>query len=45
MNSQLNDKVYDNSINYVCVHHDYCLLLLISIIINLTKGHDVDYCQ
>ena len=28
MNSQLNDKIYDNSINYVCVYHDYCLFWL-----------------
>jgi len=43
--SQLNDKIYDHSINYVCVYHDYCQLLPISIIINLRKAHDVDYCQ
>ena len=24
MNSQLNDKIYNNSINYVCVYHNYC---------------------
>ena len=29
MNSELND---DNSINYVCVYHDYCQLLPISTI-------------
>jgi len=39
MNNQLNDNVYDNSINYVCVYHDYCQLLPISIIINLRKVH------
>jgi len=27
MNSQLNDKIYDNSINYVCIYHD-CRLRL-----------------
>ena len=45
MNSQLDDKIYDNSVNYVCVYHDYFRLLLISIVINLRKAHYVDYCQ
>jgi len=22
MNSQLNDKIYDNSVNYGCIYHD-----------------------
>jgi len=35
MNSQLNDKIYDNFINYVCV---YRWLLPISIIINHTMS-------
>jgi len=42
MNSHLNDKIYDNSFNYVCLSR---LLPVIADfdIINLRKAHDVDY--
>ena len=44
MNSHLNDKIYDNSFNYVCLSR---LLPVIADfdIINLRKAHDVDYFQ
>jgi len=50
MNSQLNEKIYENSINYVCVYHHYYTIIAgywmsILIITTLRKAHDVEYCQ